>query len=285
MERHYAQGRHHLLTEDVVRFATITLLEEYVPAADLQIEVPLPGPTRGKLDLAVRRDAAIEFKFPRDPRTDVSAADTMTLGEMLADIYRLAALPHPHRLAVWLLQRRLTGYLTRTTTRLAIAWPNNAGDLLTLPAGLRGRLPATAAAILPPTADQPVTARLLVHAPAGDVHLLVLAVTDPPPPPWPPTTPAGAARAIPPPPRGGRGARHEILDAIDAITTRSGHPLFTVQDVTAELERRHTTYALSTITTMITSHMCIDSASVTQWPDLRRVDRGVYRRLQPEEQP
>jgi hypothetical protein len=79
------------------------------------------------------------------------------------------------------------------------------------------------------------------------------------------------------------GARGEILNAIDALHIRSGSELFTVHDVAAELERRGTRYALSTITTMITSHMCLDGPSPTQWPDLRRVDRGVYRRAQPDE--
>jgi hypothetical protein len=77
----------------------------------------------------------------------------------------------------------------------------------------------------------------------------------------------------------------KILSAIDALNTRSGTAVFTVRDVVDELERRGTRYAVSTITTMVSSHMCVEGTSPTQWPDLRRVDRGVYRRLRPDERP
>lgn len=76
------------------------------------------------------------------------------------------------------------------------------------------------------------------------------------------------------------GARGEILDAIAAITTRSGRSTFTVLDVVAEMRRRGTRYAESTIQTMVSSHMCAQSMGPGSDPhkDLERVGRGLYRR-------
>jgi hypothetical protein len=116
----------------------------------------------------VLADIAIEFKFPRDPASDVSAADTMTFGELLADLYRLGTLPHRRRLAVWLLHDRLAGYLTRAAGRFAIGWPTGTGQWLRLPTGLPGWLPATAAAILAQAGDGAVAAEALVYRPAGE---------------------------------------------------------------------------------------------------------------------
>lgn len=291
MSRHYRAGRRHLLTEDVLRFATVALLEDHgVAPQDLAIEVALPGSLRGKLDLSIGRDTAIEFKFPRDPKSEVSAADTMTFGEMLADIYRLATLPYRHRLAVWLVHDRLAAYLGRAAYRHAITWPTGPGTMLELPPGLRGRLPATASVLLPALDDTWVRARVTVHAPAGPgTHLTVLRVTEPQPVPWPTTpVPHSAPSPVIPAPRPARqpgGVRAEILDAIDAIVVRAGSELFTPQEVLDEMKRRGTRYAHSTVLTMITSHMCVDGVSPTEWPDLRRVDRGLYRRLRADETP
>lgn len=279
MEQHYAGGRQHLLTEDVVRFATVVLLEEHgIPPQQLAIETTIPGAVRGKLDLTIGVDVAIEFKFPRDPHRDVGAADTMTFGELLADVYRLAALPYRHRLAVWLIHDRLAAYLARMAARHEIGWPTRVGDLLLLPAALKGRLPATAAAVLPEGRGTLVRAHALVHRRASSgLAMIVLQIVDPAPAPWPPKPVQVTIPQQPAPlQRAGRnpaGARREILDAIDTLAVRSGSPLFTVRDVVDELGRRGTRYAVSTITTMITSHMCVDGYSVTEWPDLRRVDR------------
>jgi hypothetical protein len=169
MAQHYARGRRHLLTEDVFRFATVVLLEEHGVTPDrLAIEVSVPGSPRGKLDLVIDHDIAIEFKFPRDAASDVSAADTMTFGELLADVYRLGTLPYRQRLAVWLLHDRLAAYLVRAASRNAIDWPASAGQRLRLPAGLRGRLPATAAAVLSTAGDAPVDAEALMFRSVGD---------------------------------------------------------------------------------------------------------------------
>lgn len=285
MAQHYVKGRQHLLTEDVFRFATVASLEEGGVAPDrLAIEVPVPGPVRGKIDLVVDTEVAIEFKFPRDPVSDVGAADTMTFGEMLSDVYRLSTLPHSRRLAVWLLQDRLAGYLTRAAGRHAIDWPTRAGARLRLPAGLRGRLPSTAAALLRHHGEGAVEAEVVVYLPVCDgVVLVVLDVLEPPPGSWRSLAPHRPVRSpAPEADRVGRvstSVRAEILQAIDALNIRSGSDLFTVQDVLAEMQRRGTRHATSTVTTMITSHMCIDGVSPTEWPDLRRVDRGLYRRV------
>jgi hypothetical protein len=63
MAAHYAAGRGHLLTADVLRFAAFRILETSgIPAADLAIEVALPGGGRSKLDLQLARQAAVEFQ-------------------------------------------------------------------------------------------------------------------------------------------------------------------------------------------------------------------------------
>ncbi|MBN1174981.1 MAG: hypothetical protein JXA67_22675 [Micromonosporaceae bacterium] len=89
-------------------------------------------------------------------------------------------------------------------------------------------------------------------------------------------SPQAGVAASSPTPRGRTTARTEILAAIDAIVTR-GIREFASADVIAELRRRGCRYAVGTITTMVTSHMCVNATSPCQWPDLERVDRGRYR--------
>ncbi len=118
MGGHFAAGRRHLLTEDVLRWTTIdVLVETGLTPSDLQVEVVIPV-SRGKLDLVIADDEkqiAVEFKFPRDSRTGISP-DTMTLGELLKDVYRLAAVDSfGERWAVMLLNDRLRRYLERRT--------------------------------------------------------------------------------------------------------------------------------------------------------------------------
>ena len=43
-------------------------------------------------------------------------------------------------------------------------------------------------------------------------------------------------------------------------------------------QRRGTSYAVSTIMTMVSSHMCVNATSPCTWPDVERIDRGLYRR-------
>ncbi|ANZ43299.1 hypothetical protein BBK82_36100 [Lentzea guizhouensis] len=83
-----------------------------------------------------------------------------------------------------------------------------------------------------------------------------------------------------PPTRATRdGARREILDAVQAVLTRSGASTFTLAEIVTEMSHRNTGYAERTIRTMVTSHLCRnapDHASIT-YDDLERVSRGVYR--------
>jgi hypothetical protein len=55
-----------------------------------------------------------------------------------------------------------------------------------------------------------------------------------------------------------------------------------MQEIVVEVRRRGTQLAESTIRTHIISVMCIDAPPnhPTRFPDLRRVDRGVYERIQ-----
>ena len=169
---HAKAGRAHPLTEDVLRFALIAGLEAHgVAPAALRVEVIEPL-VDGKLDLAIGEpiEAAFELKFPRGSRTGISP-DTMTLGELVKDFYRLARLPAPHRFAVQLINHRLRRYLERRTD---IAWTFVEGGRLVLPAGLASALPLTARRSLPTWA-----AELSVHAccrtalPRGDHTLAV----------------------------------------------------------------------------------------------------------------
>jgi hypothetical protein len=83
-----------------------------------------------------------------------------------------------------------------------------------------------------------------------------------------------------PSPAGTRhGARREILDAARAVLTRSGGHTFTVAEIIAEMNRRGTGYAESTVRTMVTSHMCANAPdhAGTTYDDFERVDHGRYR--------
>jgi hypothetical protein len=75
------------------------------------------------------------------------------------------------------------------------------------------------------------------------------------------------------------GVRQEILEAVEAVLTRSGGMTFTVAEIITEMVRSRTSYAESTVRTMITGHMCRnapDNAGTT-YDDFERVGRGTYR--------
>jgi hypothetical protein len=57
----------------------------------------------------------------------------------------------------------------------------------------------------------------------------------------------------------------------------------TINDVVAEMKRRGSPYATSTIATMMSSHMCagVTGPNVSPYEDLERVDRGRYRLRRP----
>ncbi len=87
---HLEASRGHLITEDVVRFATALALQGVgVPAESIRFEQRVAD-IAASLDLVIGDvDAVIELKYPRDPE-GAGAADTMTFGELLRDFYRLA---------------------------------------------------------------------------------------------------------------------------------------------------------------------------------------------------
>jgi hypothetical protein len=151
VEVHVKAGRGHLLTEDAVRFALIAVLEDHgVAPADLRIEV-IEERVGGKLDLVVGdpASAVVELKFPRDSRTGTSP-DTMTLGEMLKDFFRLARLDAPDRWVMQLVNDRLRRFLER---RDDIDWTFVPGASFAVEAGTCSRLPMTARRQLPDWCD------------------------------------------------------------------------------------------------------------------------------------
>lgn len=140
--QHLDSGRGHLLTEDVMRFATVLELERLgVTPECMRPEFQAPD-VGGKIDLVIDSPptVAIEFKFPRDSRTGISP-DTMTLGELLKDFYRLAYLPIGERWIVQMVNDRLRRFLDR---RPELTWVWDEGGGLVLPAELLTRLPLTA---------------------------------------------------------------------------------------------------------------------------------------------
>jgi hypothetical protein len=170
---HLEIGRRHLLTEDVVRFATVTVLADHgVAASRLGAERTVPGV--GRIDLVVDppHGAAVEFKFPREP-SETNAADTQAFGETLRDLYRLARLEVAEAWAVQLLRPALYRYLSR---RSELAWTASPGTTLLLPAGLRDRLPASARGILPPWATDEVSAECVVAERLGEDLLVAYQV-------------------------------------------------------------------------------------------------------------
>lgn len=145
---HIDAGRQHLITEDTVRFAAVLILGRHgVEASRIAFEVPDPAGGGGRIDLLIDPDgpdtAAVEFKYPRGSRGPISP-DTMTLGALLRDFYRLAALPYPNRFVVQVLDDRIAGYLDRLGSRLPLRWTTEPGAVLRLEPSTVGRLPATA---------------------------------------------------------------------------------------------------------------------------------------------
>lgn len=148
---HINAGRGHLLTEDAVRFALIAALEEQgVQPGEIRIEVSEPR-IEGKLDLVVGDppSAVVELKFPRDPRASMPP-DTMTMGEMLRDFYRLARLDASERWVAQLVSDRLRRYLER---RSDVSWTFERDATMSVTAGACARLPQTARRHLPSWCD------------------------------------------------------------------------------------------------------------------------------------
>lgn len=295
LEAHCSAGRKHLLTEDTLRMSTIESLgAEGVDPARIATEVNAPGLGAGKLDLTVDglAGAVVEFKFPRDSRTGISP-DTMTLGELLRDFCRVAMVDCREGWVVQLLNVRLARYLEDAARRFQLEWGTQLEARLHLTDhGLTG-LPPTALKALGLTAWRlPVTGDCVYRAGvAEDLTLLVYSVASSPadgatqvhlvpedsagPRPRARATRAPSSRGVP------TGARAAILEAVDALTRRSGRESVSVSEVLNHLRQQGSPYADSTIRTMMTAHMCADAhgVGIGNFDDLERVSRGEYRRL------
>lgn len=252
----------------------------------------------------------IEFKFPREPN-EQNAAWTMALGEVLKDFYRLAAFPgRAERLFVCVETARLRRYMTGAAQRYGITI--HAEQVVLRPADAV-RLPSTAAQIIGAelaahhvdarritlldvddelrlavyevdplgASPDPAVGRLAAADTSDDSALVVQLAGEVPP--WvveelgPLSRSSVSSRVMP---AGSRdGVRQEILAAIRALVARSCRETFTPAQVLAEMKRRGTGYADTTIRTMVTGHMCrnaLDNATIT-FDDLERIDHGVYR--------
>lgn len=176
LAQHSNEGLQDLLTEDVVRFATIRALTSAgVSPALVHTEWRGGGPA---IDLAVGRPvmAAVEFKFPREP-VATNAAWTQHLGELLKDFYRLAHLPMhvSERWCVQVISERMRRYLDGVADRCGVRLAMTAGETTVLEPGIHGVLPATAARLVSPWVNsEAVTARCTDVLAAGAGLRLVL---------------------------------------------------------------------------------------------------------------
>ena len=103
----------------------------------------------GRCGLVLVDTAAIEIKYPREPR-ETNAAWTQHSGETLKDLYRLAHMPaeFTDRWCVQLLSTRMRRYLDGVANRHGVRLGLSPGETTVLdPAAVRG-LPATAHRVL-----------------------------------------------------------------------------------------------------------------------------------------
>jgi hypothetical protein len=77
--------------------------------------------------------------------------------------------------------------------------------------------------------------------------------------------------------------RRAVLDAVAALMTRNGGMPVSVAEIVSEVGRNGGRYAESTVRTHVTAHMCVNAARPPEWPDLRRVDRGLYVPVEPSQ--
>jgi hypothetical protein len=175
LAEHVDVGLEHLLTEDIVRWELVGALRDAgVLATAIHIEYPQPE-ISAKFDLVIGDPATsvVELKYPRDP-TSSGAADTMTTGEILRDLYRLAWIDVEDAWAIQILQPRILAHLRR---RPEFDVATNVGESIVLAAGLRQVLPRTAAACLPEWTDgMSVRAECRFSAAVGTLALVGYAV-------------------------------------------------------------------------------------------------------------
>ncbi len=288
LRRHRSDGLGGLLTEDTVRFATArALVAEGADPAGLRVEWPHPSLRGSRIDLVVGGQpptALIELKFPREPNL-LNAAWTMALGEVLKDLYRLAVAPtDAARIFVYVESTHLNNYMRGAAARYGLDLDR---EKVTLRPEDAARLPTTASQIIgSELAAHHVTATRHLVLPVDDglrlsVYFVdrlatladdaIAVATQDEPAVW-----------IDEPPRRTStrdGARREILAAVTRILARSGQKTFSPIEVVRELQDAGTTYAETTIRTMVVSHMCVnapDDAAVT-YDDFERLEHGVYR--------
>jgi len=288
---HWALGRAHLLTEDVFRMCLVDALEERgVAAPRLAAEVFADGLGKGKLDLTIDgpTGTVIELKYPRDSRTGMSP-DTMTLGELLRDFCRVAAVDSTDRWVAQVVNARLARYLASAGARFGFEWAVRPGQEFVLTREVLETLPPTALTAmgegrwrLPVSATCRAQVAIVegldlvayqVAAPPAGVQAAQLAQ------PQRSAARPGAAPVVVRV-RGTSGARAEILMAVDEVTAATGRGTVTIAEVLAHMKAAGTRYADSTIRTMMSSHLCADSqgSGIDTYEDLERLGRGEYRR-------
>lgn len=145
--RHAEIGLSTLLTEDVLRFAVVQeLVASGINPSGIEVEWRRPT-VRDAVDLVVTSPelAAIEFKYPREPR-QTNAAWTQHLGESLKDFYRLASMPagFSQRWCVQLWSRLVNAYFDGVATRTGLALGTKPGQRTYLDPSIVTALPATA---------------------------------------------------------------------------------------------------------------------------------------------
>lgn len=292
---HWAAGRGHLLTEDTLRMSFITALGDAgIGPSRLNAEVYAPALGMGKLDLCIDGHAGtiIELKYPRDSRKDAGSADTMTLGELVRDFCRVGVVDARERWVAQVIHARLARYLAAATARYELEWATEPGQRMALQRDAMQRLPRAARTCIGDTAWLlPVQATCAARVNIVD-GLVLIAYRVAPPDPTVTAAPLvhddTEGRLLPPTPerasvRRGRlagGARAEILYAIDTITRTTGRDAVSIADVVQYLRGRDSSYADSTIRTMMSSHMRADrqGPGIDGLEDLESVGRGLSRR-------
>lgn len=147
LDQYHGAWLENLLTEDVVRFATIQqLVAAGVAPKRLEAEWRRPGvPDAVDLVVSGPDSAAVEFKYPQEPR-GTNAAWTQHLGEALKDFYRLAHMPAPFT-SLWcveLLSERMRRYLDGVADPHGVRFGLTPGQKTVLDPTLVRALPATA---------------------------------------------------------------------------------------------------------------------------------------------
>lgn len=140
-----------------------------VDASWLRVEVPHPVLKGARIDLVVgiaQSIALMELKYPREPNPP-NAAWTMTLGEVLKDLYRLAAYPGAvDRVFVYVETAHLRRYMTGVAARYGV---NLDTDIVILRPAAITALPSTATAVIgPQLVAHQVTAQRLALLPIDE---------------------------------------------------------------------------------------------------------------------